>query len=272
LSDNRIHFSDNFRGDFGKFVNKIFNEKEILNPIIETQLMKKEIADRRAAKLAAKKAKKAKVVKHVAASGNKDTTLFICEGDSALGTLLQVRNPVTTGGYPLRGVVPNIWDMSRLDVMKNKELSELVSVLGLDITSGSIDPITYSKIAILTDSDYDGIGHISPLLLAFFYKFWPELYANGRVLVTRSPIMISHRVSGRGKDRWFYDMDSANDFKNKESGYHHRYIKGLASLTQEEYSKVINEPVFDKIVIDDDTVFALMFGKDVGVRKEILSW
>ena len=253
--------------DANYFAKKILNTPDIIDPIIEAQLAKKIAADKRAATLAQKKLRKVKVAKHISANRD-DATLKIVEGDSAMGFLLKVRDPNKVGAYPLRGVIMNTWDMKPADVLKNKELSELISVLGLDITNpNSVDDMTYENVATLTDADHDGIGHISPLLLAFFYKFWPRLLTEKRVKITRTPIMIS----SKGKDvKWFYTYEEASEFKSNESGWKHRYIKGLGSLQEDEYSVIINQPKYDTVTVDDVSIFQMMFGKESQLRKDYM--
>ena len=246
---------------------KILSTASIIDPIIEAQLAKKIAADKRAATLAQKNLRKVKVAKHISANSD-NATLKIVEGDSAMGFLLKVRDPNKVGAYPLRGVIMNTWDMKPADVLKNKELSELVAVLGLDINNpNSVDDMTYASIATLTDADHDGIGHISPLLLAFFYKYWPRLFKEKRVKITRTPIMIS--TSGK-EVKWFYTYEEAGEFKAKQSGWKHRYIKGLGSLTEDEYSTIINEPVYDTVTVDDAKIFEMMFGKEAQLRKDYM--
>ena len=249
------------------FARKILSTPSIIDPIIEAQLAKKLAADKRAATMAQKKLKKVKVAKHIAAN-SENATLKIVEGDSAMGFLLKVRDPNKVGAYPLRGVIMNTWDMKPAEVLKNKELSELISVLGLDITNpNSVDEMSYEHIATLTDADHDGIGHISPLLIAFFYKFWPRLLLEKKVKITRTPIMISTK----GSDiKWFYTYEEANEFKSTSNGWKHRYIKGLGSLTEEEYDKIINKPVYDTVTVDDANIFQMMFGKDSQLRKDYM--
>jgi DNA gyrase/topoisomerase IV subunit B len=253
--------------DFAYLARKIINTPSIIDPIIEAQLAKKLAADKRAATMAQKKLKKVKVAKHIAANKD-DATLKIVEGDSAMGFLLKVRDPDKVGAFPLRGVIMNTWDMKPAEVLKNKELSELVAILGLDITDpNSVSDMTYGSIATLTDADHDGIGHISPLLIAFFYKFWPRLFKEKRVKITRTPIMISTK----DKDtKWFYTYEEANEFKTNEKGWKHRYIKGLGSLTEDEYDRIINRPVYDVVTVDDVKLFEMMFGKDSTPRKEFM--
>ncbi len=261
------HYENAQAKEFLNIARKIFAANDIIEPIIEAQLAKKLAADKRAATLAQKKLRKVKVAKHIAANTD-SATLKIVEGDSAMGFLLKVRDPNKVGAYPLRGVIMNTWDMKPADVLKNKELSELVAVLGLDINNpNSVDDMSYSTIATLTDADHDGIGHISPLLIAFFYKFWPRLLTEKRVNITRTPIMISTK----GSDvKWFYTYEEANQFKTEQSGWKHRYIKGLGSLQEDEYDKIINSPVYDTVTVDDASVFQMMFGKESTLRKEYM--
>ena len=253
--------------DFKYISKKIFASSDIIEPIVAAQVAKKLADDRREAIVAQKKLKKVKVAKHIAAS-SPNAHLALVEGDSAMGFLLKVRDANKIGAYPLRGVIMNTWDMKPADVLKNKELSELVAILGLDINDpDSIDNMTYGGIATLTDADHDGAGHISPLIIAFFYKFWPRLLSEKRIHVTRSPIMISTN----GKDvKWFFSYEEANEFKLASKGYTHRYIKGLGSLQESEYDRVINNPVLDTITVDDANYFQIMFGNDAQPRKELM--
>jgi len=261
------HYNECESDAFDKIARKIMSSEDIIGPIVEAQLAKKLAADKRAATLAQKKLQKVKVAKHIAAN-KQDATLKIVEGDSAMGFLLKVRDPNKVGAYPLRGVIMNTWDMKPADVLKNKELSELIAVLGLNINDpDSVDDMTYQNIATLTDADHDGIGHISPLLLAFFYKFWPRLFSERRVNITRTPIMISTKGS---ETKWFYTYEEANEFKSTNAGWKHRYIKGLGSLTEEEYDAIINRPVYDNVTVDNAGIFQMMFGKDSQLRKDFM--
>ena len=267
LQDIRVHLEQAEIKDFSVLARKILNTPDIIDPIIEAQLAKKMAADKRAATLAQKKIRKIKVAKHIAANKD-DATLKIVEGDSAMGFLLKVRDPNKVGAFPLRGVIMNTWDMKPADVLKNKELSELVAVLGLDINDpDSVDNATYKHIATLTDADHDGIGHISPLLIAFFYKFWPRLLTEHRVRITRTPIMIS---TFKDKVEWFYTYEDASEFKKTNTNWKHRYIKGLGSLTEDEYDVIINQPKYDTVSVDDAGLFQMMFGRDAQLRKDFM--
>ena len=267
MTNVRDHSVESGSKEFAFIARKIMSMESIIDPIIEAQLAKKIAADKRAANAAQKKLRKVKVAKHISANKD-DATLKIVEGDSAMGFLLKVRDANKVGAYPLRGVIQNTWDMKPADVLKNKELSELISVLGLDITNpNSVDDMAYKYIATLTDADHDGIGHISPLLIAFFYKFWPRLLTEKKVKITRTPIMISTK----GKDvKWFYTYEEVSEFKQNNNGWKHRYIKGLGSLQETEYDQIINKPVYDTVTVDDAKTFEMMFGKNSQLRKDYM--
>lgn len=79
----------------------------------------------------------------------------IVSHNSASGMGLSVRNPQYHGFYSLRGKVLNTYEMSVVDILQNKELSELTTVIGLDIGSDSIydDPEELYEITI-EESNY----------------------------------------------------------------------------------------------------------------------
>lgn len=266
IGDVRAHYERSGAKGFQSIAKRLFAADDIIDPIIAAQIAKKEQQDRREALQGQKKLKKVKVAKHIAASSDQ-ATLLLVEGDSAASSFLEVRDPKTTGAYPLRGVIMNTWDMKPADVLKNKELSELIAILGLNVNDPkSCREISYKKVAIMCDADKDGY-HIASLLVAFFYKFWPKFVEDGLLSIVRSPIMISTS----GKDvKWFYTYEEARSFKDTSKGYKHRYIKGLGSLETNEYSVIVNDPVLDVISVDDPSRFEMMFGKSSDARKEFM--
>lgn len=266
MSQVRDHFQKSFKYDFKYIAKKIMEMEDVIGPIVEAQLNKKLAEQKRDSEIEQKKLKKVKVAKHIAAS-SQNATLFLVEGDSALGFAIKVRNPDTAGFFPLRGVTLNAWTENSATVLKNKEFGELIAILGLDINDkNSYKKMNYQSVAILSDADHDG-EKIATLILAFFYKFWPGLVDEGRLKLTRTPIMIS--TDGKNT-KWFYSYESANDFKNDSKGYKHRYIKGLASLTEKEYHEVINKPTLDTLAVSDPALLEMMFGNDADARKEFM--
>jgi DNA topoisomerase-2 len=265
------HYSNSCNKDFKIIAKKLFSADDIIQPLIAAQIAKKEADEHRDALVAQKKIKKIKVAKHIAASSDQ-AILCLVEGDSAASSLIETRDPKKIGGFPLRGVIMNTWDKIPSEVLKNKELSELVAILDLNINDkDSYKNMSYAKLGILTDADYDG-GHIATLIIAFVKKFWPGMIKDKRLVMFKSPVQISKK----GKDvRWFYDYEDGENFKNSSTGYDHRHIKGLGSLTKEEYSIVINTPYLKTITENDaqeeeEKLYDIMFGNDADLRKEYM--
>ena len=111
--------------------------------------------------------------------------LFLVEGDSAAGTAKRARFKDFQAVYPLRGKPLNVMEAKKEKVNANAELANILAAIGVDL-SGKKHDIGYGKIIFLTDPDVDG-RHINCLLLAFFWKYMPYLFKDGRIYVLRSP-------------------------------------------------------------------------------------
>lgn len=72
-----------------------------------------------------------------------DETFCFADGiishNSALSSFLPSRDPSKHAGYALRGKVMNTHGMKREEVALNKELAELLSIIGLDLYSTQIN-------------------------------------------------------------------------------------------------------------------------------------
>lgn len=250
--------------DNDNFIARILKNEEIIQPIIESLLLKKQLAEARALRKAQKNAKKKKIASHISASGKniEDKILFITEGQSAISNLINVRQTAIHGGFPLRGKPRNVRELKPTDIMKNKELSELMSIIGLELGEPA-DDLNYGKIGILADADFDGFS-IAALLVNFFSN-WKDLFDDERILFIKSPIVIAKKK----KDvKRFYDLKDFHDAK-LDSDWKIEYNKGLGSLSIQEYDLMINEPVTEIIEYDSGATTSLetAFGKNALPRK-----
>jgi len=250
-----------------KFIGRILRNDEIIQPIIETLLLKKQLAESRALRKANKGMKKKKVASHISASSKNvdDKILFITEGQSAISNLINVRKTDIHGGFPLRGKPRNVRELKPTEIMKNKELSELMSIIGLELGEPAVD-LNYGQIGILADADFDG-DSIAALLVNFFSN-WKELFDEERILLIKSPIVIAKK--GKSIKR-FYDLKDFAD-ESLDHSWRIEYNKGLGSLSIDEYDLMINEPMTEVIEYDSrgDSSLETAFGKNSLPRKQWL--
>lgn len=258
--------------DFERLANKILKTDEIITPIIEYQLMKAERAEKKRLQSEQRKALKEKVAKHISPN-SKDISknvLYIVEGDSAKGSFMSVRDRNYHGIYPLKGKFLNVSRKNKIDILKNNECKELMSILGLKLGEPVPDKLfhNYGKIYITADADMDGYCITAQLIN--FFKLWPELFERGIVHILHTPIM---EIRKNGKIvKSFYSLSEYKKYKMK-NGETIKYLKGLGSLGVQQYKKyLIDEPKLD-MVIDDkecDDILEVVFGDDAKMRREWL--
>lgn len=196
--------------------------------------------------------------------------LWIFEGDSAKAGFRGGRDPEIQAGYTMRGVPPNCYGLTPLQIMKNEVFNDIVTILGLKWGKEfNIDDLKFNKIVISTDADVDG-DKIASLLLLFFNN-WPELIEKNIVCRSISPIIISRK----GKDcQKFYSMEEFKNAEKKLKGYSHKYAKGLGGLNNQESKEMYQEPKFLYFKKDEaaDSMFRKWFAKgDSETRKQMLN-
>ena len=155
----------------------------LANARIKTKQVK-EIARKTPTKRARMPAKLADCSKH----GVDGTELFIVEGESAGGTAKQARDRATQAIMPLRGKVLNVMSNSDERFNANKELNELIDIIGAGTAKDwDESKLRYEKIIVMTDADVDG-SHIASLLMAFFYQYMPQLIYGGHLYLSCPPL------------------------------------------------------------------------------------
>jgi DNA gyrase subunit B len=113
--------------------------------------------------------------------------LYIVEGLSAGGTIIQARDPKKHAVLPLRGKsIPNI--TSAKNILKNKEVKELISALGMGVDPHcDINDLRYDRVVCSTDADPDG-AHIACLLTMAIAILVPDLIREGKYFIARTPL------------------------------------------------------------------------------------
>lgn len=210
-----------------------------------------------------------------ASKPGRENMLFITEGQSAAGSIVSSRDPMTQAVFSLKGKPMNVLGQ-RLDVLyKNEEMYSLMQALDIE---ESIAGLRYDKVILATDADVDGL-HIRNLLLTFFLHYFELLIKQERVYILETPIF---RV--RNKEKTFYcysdqDMDMAIDAL-KAKGKGDRAIettrfKGLGEISPPEFKQFIGPDMRLKQVRLDSLsevsrVLRFYMGKNTPERKQYI--
>jgi DNA topoisomerase-2 len=253
-----------------KFAKAIF-ASEVVQSLLDWIEQKKQAEEKAELRKLNKSLSTAKVLKLIDAKGRdrEKCSLGIFEGMSALSAVRKFRDPQTFGAFPLRGKFLNVAELKHAEVIKNEEVVQLMASLGIKLGEDARHP-RYGKILIYTDADPDG-DSIAGMLINFFARYWPELFAHDRVFKVMTPLV----VAKKGKEVLpFYSNEDYQKWEKKTGakGWNVEYKKGLAALEDDEYKEIIHNPVLVKIDNDGSYKESLnnWFGNDSSIRKEKL--
>ena len=248
-------------------------KSEIVNIVIDWYKQKSEVEDqktiRKLNKQAKNKIRNSDKFLDANTKVRKDRELWIFEGDSARAGFRKARNPQTQAAYMLRGKVLNVNGLGPTKIMANQELGDLVTIIGLQWgEKNNPDNLNFGKIVVCTDADAD--GHCIAGLLLNFLNLFPELFENGMVCRSISPIITAEKGNDLKK---FYTLADYKAEEPKLKGYKITYLKGLGTQTDRLYKEMMQNPIFHYFTKDDlaDLSLKSWFGKgNASERKAML--
>lgn len=164
-----------------------------------------------------------------------ETMIFICEGQSAAGSLVSCRDPNTQAIFTLRGKPLNTCDVRRDVLYKNVELYNLTCSLDIEDT---IDRLRYQKVVLATDADVDGL-HIRNLMITFFMRFHERLVRDGHLYILETPLF---RVRNKKETHYCYtDHDREAAIAACGRGAEITRFKGLGEISPKEFKDFIGD-------------------------------
>lgn len=206
--------------------------------------------------------------------------LFIVEGDSAGGSAIQGRNPITQAILPLRGKILNTERASLDRMMKSDTIESLITAVGGGYGEDfDVSKVRYHKIIIMADADVDG-AHIATLNLTLFFRYMRPMITEGYVYVAMPPLYRLKWTKGAHdfvytdveRDRMLEEGRASGRQLPKGEGIQ-RY-KGLGEMTYQELWETTMDPehrILKQIHIEDaaqaDETFSMLMGEDVEPRR-----
>ena len=172
--------------------------------------------------------------KDIVTEKQKESTIFITEGDSASGSITKARNVNTQAVFSLRGKPLNCFGLTKKIVYENEEFNLLQHALNIE---EGYEGLRYNNIVVATDADVDGL-HIRLLLMTFFLQFFPDLVKNGHVYVLETPLF---RVRDKKETIYCYDEKEKQKAIIKLGAKPEiTRFKGLGEISPDEFAQFIN--------------------------------
>ena len=165
----------------------------------------------------------------------KGSMVFICEGQSASGSITSCRDVETQAVFTLKGKPLNVWDLKRDVMYRNDEMYNLMRALDVE---DNPNHLRYEKVILATDADVDGL-HIRNLMITYFFKFFEALVHDGHVHVLETPLF---RVRNKHETIYCYseaERDTAAAKLGKSAEI--TRFKGLGEISPAEFKQFIGK-------------------------------
>ena len=186
--------------------------------------------------------------KYIKPNSRHNTELIIVEGDSAFSSARNSRDHATQGVFPIRGKIPNVFTKSEADILKNEEISGILTIIGAGYGKKfDLNKCKVERVIIMADADPDG-AHIRTLVLRFLAMYCRPLVEAGRVYAAMPPL---YGIELK-KNKWRYFTDKLDFVKFVQNQFTKKYqvtdIKGKAISNKDILSLLYrNDAYVDEI-------------------------
>ncbi|MBL4902668.1 MAG: type IIA DNA topoisomerase subunit B [Desulfocapsa sp.] len=203
---------------------------------------------------------------------DKENMIFITEGQSAAGSIVSSRDPLTQAVFSLKGKPMNVLGQKLALLYKNDEMYSLMRALNIE---ESITDLRFDKVILATDADVDGL-HIRNLLLTFFLHYFEPLVKLGHVYILETPIF---RVRNKKETFYCYTEKEKEKATRKLQGsgkvkkaVEITRFKGLGEISPKEFKQFIGPDIILRQVemgsVSEMTeVLSFYMGKNTPERK-----
>ena len=198
-----------------------------------------------------------------------ETSLFICEGDSASGSITKTRDVNTQAVFSLKGKPLNCFGLGKKIVYENEEFNLMQAALNIE---DGIENLRYNNIIIATDADVDGM-HIRLLLLTFYLQFFPELVKNNHIKILQTPLF---RVRNKKETIYCYnDEERKGAIAKLGPKPEITRFKGLGEISPDEFKHFIGKDIrLEPVLLDQKaSIHELLnyyMGKNTQERQEFI--
>lgn len=205
----------------------------------------------------------------------KENMVFITEGQSAAGSIVSSRDPLTQAVFSLKGKPLNVFGQKMTTLYKNEEMYALMRALNIE---DSISNVRFDKVIMATDADVDGL-HIRNLLLTFFLHYFEPLVKLGHVYILETPIF---RVRNKKETIYCYSEEEKKMATKKLKGpgnagsnVETTRFKGLGEISPKEFKQFIGPDIRIKNVTLDslsevNKVLSFYMGKNTPARRQYI--
>ena len=205
----------------------------------------------------------------------RENMVFLTEGQSASGSIVSARDPMTQAVFSLKGKPLNVFGQPMALLYKNDEMYNIMRALDVE---DSIGRLRFDRIIIATDADVDGL-HIRNLLLTFFLHYFESLVKRGHLYILETPIF---RVRNKEETIYCYSERERTEAEKKLAGrgktrraVEITRFKGLGEISPREFKQFIGPDMRLKQV-DIDTlsevpkVLEFYMGKNTPARRDYI--